>query len=726
MSKPSAQQYMYETGEGMWSRLVDTWFYQKCSSGADDSPEARVPVDASANSTCTLPEVLSSDRKVSPHPSSLPLSPHTTRNPYPAPHPNRFCVFVFFVLCLASRVSRLASRISHLTSRISRLASCVSHLASRILRLISRIVSRRMSRISHLASSHISHLASRILNRSFIVSASRVSPQPLHRTLSCTAPYPAPRRAAPPGQGELRQMIIEALGGNDGRVHLLEATRQEVLWLPFELAGSLAFDRPYNVEDLFIFPEVVKGLVRSCSYASLTRHTEHCGLCNGCGLLSLVPVDHQIFQNLASTLSSATSYASYTGSSDLLSWHFEPCAGCVAAGDALTPVPPGSLSHLCVAAGDAPSRSTSVRSADTPLVWRTHLRAAWQTANFTGPYDPPGEDGQCVSHTLSFLSSKYSLCEDETADMAETASHRTLQAFHEWCSQNDVKLYLLVEEEHKGSKAAAQPTLAFCAGPSHREAISSVVVYTRSDTHVRVLTWSNSVDAFNFVKNTTGQSAPPALMVDQARRDYRAGSCLAITHISHCTRVTCITRITRVTRAARIARTTCITCATVITRITRLTRITRITRIACHTHTTHITHITRHTHTTHTTRITRITRVTRATRGTRVTRIAPSFVTTPRVCTCERGRSALDLKPPPPKKNKKKTGLSRWVQQEQLRPRLGGLARSLRQSARLASSRVHVPPPQEGLRISPSSNRAVASQRRPPGTDCFHQCGQQE
>ena len=121
-------------------------------------------------------------------------------------------------------------------------------------------------------------------------------------------------------------------------------------------------------------------------------------------------------------------------------------------------------------------------------------------ANFTGPFDPPGEDGQCVSHTLSFLSSRHSLCEDETAEMAETASHRTLQAFHKWCSRNDVMLYLLVEEEHKGSKSAAQPTLAFCAGPSHREAISSVVVYTRSDTHVRVLTWSNSVDAFNFVK----------------------------------------------------------------------------------------------------------------------------------------------------------------------------------------------------------------------------------
>ena len=133
-------------------------------------------------------------------------------------------------------------------------------------------------------------------------------------------------------------MIIDAMGGSDERAHLLQAVRQQVLWLPFELAGSIAFDTPYNIEDMFMFPEIAEGLVHSASASN--NHTAGCGSCSGCGLLSLVPVDEERFNNWASSLYSASEYAVYITRSNIHLWQLNPCQGCIAAGVCSHPSPP--------------------------------------------------------------------------------------------------------------------------------------------------------------------------------------------------------------------------------------------------------------------------------------------------------------------------------------------------------------------------------------------------
>lgn len=229
-SRPFAHQYLYESAEGMWSRFVDTWFYQRCDDGLDERPGALSVVGATADSASKLPEVLSCDRKVTLEPSLPPKRP-----PRPLPH--------------------------------------------------------------------------------------------------CPATCPASSR-----QGDLRKMIIDAMGGSDERAHLLQAVRQQVLWLPFELAGSIAFDTPYNIEDMFMFPEIAEGLVHSASASN--NHTAGCGSCSGCGLLSLVPVDEERFNNWASSLSSASEYAVYITRSNIHLWQLNPCQGCIAAGVCSHPSPP--------------------------------------------------------------------------------------------------------------------------------------------------------------------------------------------------------------------------------------------------------------------------------------------------------------------------------------------------------------------------------------------------
>ena len=68
---------------------------------------------------------------------------------------------------------------------------------------------------------------------------------------------------SPPSKDELRTILISALSGkgNEGRDRLLSARRLHVGWLPLELAGALAYDTPYRIEDVFIFPELVDSLL---------------------------------------------------------------------------------------------------------------------------------------------------------------------------------------------------------------------------------------------------------------------------------------------------------------------------------------------------------------------------------------------------------------------------------------------------------------------------------
>ena len=305
---------------------------------------------------------------------------------------------------------------------------------------------------------------------------------------------------SPPSKDELRTILISALSGkgNEGRDRLLSARRLHVGWLPLELAGALAYDTPYRIEDVFIFPELVDSLLVPSG-----THTSMCRSNTGCGILGLVPVDKETLRKFSDALLEVSGvYRSYIGTCDPCSWHVEPCPG-------------------CIAAGDAPVRSTIVRSTETPAAWRGLLRAASQSANFLSKFDPPGDNGQCVQCLLTFLEGCSGCGQMRTA---EEQSPKTLVALSEWCDDHSLQLYLLIEEEQKGGKAVTVGSrTAFTVGPAGGELLPNVIVYTQSDTHVRALNWSNSVDAYTFVKNATGLSAFGDLMADHMRRDYRAG-----------------------------------------------------------------------------------------------------------------------------------------------------------------------------------------------------------